>query len=226
MRLRMSARPVAAGALCLATTTGAAVATAAAQAPPTAAPAAFKPKPRISVGGRSLEVRAGRRAAVRGHVRPAAAGVRVALQARRGTRWVTLDRGRTRPSGRYRLRDRQPAATSARVRVRVPGGARVRAGHRRVGRMNVFRVAYASWYGPGLYGNSLGCGGRLGTGTVGVAHKTLPCGTKVTLRHAGRTVRVRVIDRGPYVAGREYDLTAATARRLRFSGHGAILVTR
>ena len=35
-----------------------------------------------------------------------------------------------------------------------------------------------------------------------------------------------VIDRGPYVAGREYDLTAATAQRLGFSGHGAILVTR
>ena len=38
-------------------------------------------------------------------------------------------------------------------------------------------------------------------------------------------MRVRVIDRGPYVGGREYDLTAATARKLRFSGHGPIQVT-
>jgi rare lipoprotein A (peptidoglycan hydrolase) len=37
---------------------------------------------------------------------------------------------------------------------------------------------------------------------------------------------VRVIDRGPYVAGREFDLTEATARRLHFHGHGAILTTR
>jgi rare lipoprotein A (peptidoglycan hydrolase) len=39
-------------------------------------------------------------------------------------------------------------------------------------------------------------------------------------------VRVRVIDRGPYVAGREFDLTQATARRLGFHGHGGILTTR
>jgi rare lipoprotein A len=35
-----------------------------------------------------------------------------------------------------------------------------------------------------------------------------------------------VIDRGPYVGGREYDLTAATAQRLGFYGHGPILVTQ
>ena len=95
-----------------------------------------------------------------------------------------------------------------------------------IGRLNVYRYAYASWYGPGLYGNPLGCGGTLGAGTLGVAHKTLPCGTKVTFRHGGRAVRVPVIDRGPYVGGREYDLTAATAQRLGFHGHGAILTTR
>ena len=37
---------------------------------------------------------------------------------------------------------------------------------------------------------------------------------------------MRVIDRGPYVGGREYDLTGATARRLGFGGHGSILATR
>jgi rare lipoprotein A (peptidoglycan hydrolase) len=46
----------------------------------------------------------------------------------------------------------------------------------------------------------------------------------VTLRHGGRTVRVRVVDRGPYVGGREFDLTAATKQRLGFSGVGTILV--
>ena len=41
----------------------------------------------------------------------------------------------------------------------------------------------------------------------------MPCGTKVTLRRGSRTVRIRVIDRGPYVGGREYELTEATAQR-------------
>jgi rare lipoprotein A len=103
------------------------------------------------------------------------------------------------------------------------GGARR---NRRVGRLNAFRTAYASWYGPGLFGNRLGCGGTLTYASLGVAHKSLPCGTKVTLRHGSRALRVAVIDRGPYVGGREYDLTQATARRLGFSGHGAILSTR
>jgi rare lipoprotein A len=113
---------------------------------------------------------------------------------------------------------------SARVRLLVRGhGVRAK---RRIGRMNVYRVALASWYGPGLYGRRTGCGGTLGYSQLGVAHKSLPCGTKVTLRHHGRRVRVPVIDRGPYVGAREYDLTAATARKLRFHGHGGILTTR
>jgi rare lipoprotein A (peptidoglycan hydrolase) len=77
-----------------------------------------------------------------------------------------------------------------------------------------YRTAKATWYGPGLYGNRLACGGRLRHSTVGVAHKRLPCGTKVALRYRGRTVVVPVIDRGPYARGVSYDLTEATAREL------------
>lgn len=65
-----------------------------------------------------------------------------------------------------------------------------------------------SWYGPGLYGNRTACGVVvLEKDTIGVAHRTLPCGTKVTFRYNGRTVVTRVIDRGPYVSGRIFDLT-------------------
>jgi hypothetical protein len=53
---------------------------------------------------------------------------------------------------------------------------------REIGRLNVYRRVAVSWYGPGLYGNKLSCGGRLTPGTLGVAHKTLPCGAHVTLR--------------------------------------------
>ena len=96
----------------------------------------------------------------------------------------------------------------------------------KVGRLNVYRPALASWYGPGLYGNGLACGGTLQYGTIGVAHKYLPCGTKLTLKHGSHTVRARVIDRGPFSGAREYDLTQATAQKLHFSGVGVVLTTR
>ena len=91
----------------------------------------------------------------------------------------------------------------------------------------MYRWSYASWYGPGLYGNRTACGQTLGYGTRGVAHKSLPCGAKVTFKKGEREVTVRVIDRGPFVGGREYDLTEATAQKLHFGvGHGPVLVTR
>jgi len=179
---------------------------------------------RVGVGKRHLDVRTGRRAVVRGSVLPRRSGMRAVLQVRRAWGWKTLDRDRTGTHGRYRLGRRVYAPMSGSARVVVRGGGR--RVHHGVGRLNAYRYAQASWYGPGLYGNHLGCGGHLGYGTIGVANKTLPCGTPLTLRHGGRTLRVRVIDRGPYVAGREYDLTAATARRLGFHGHGTILTTR
>jgi rare lipoprotein A len=77
-----------------------------------------------------------------------------------------------------------------------------------------YRPVTATWYGPGLFGNRLACGGRLTHRTLGVAHKRLPCGTKVALRYRGRTIVVPVVDRGPYARGVSYDLTQATARRL------------
>ena len=90
-------------------------------------------------------------------------------------------------------------------------------------RVTSYRQAGASYYGPGLYGNGVACGGTLQPGTLGVANKTLPCGTKVRLRYRGRTVTVPVIDRGPYVGGRDYDLTEATKEpaRLPRRRHGA-----
>lgn len=164
-----------------------------------------------------LHVRVGRAVVVVGGATPASV---TALQAWRRGRWRTLDRDRAGVRGRFVLRDRLHRPQSASARLVADG----RAVH--IGRVNAFRVATASWYGPGLYGNRLACGGRLRYGRLGVAHKSLPCGARLTLRKGSRSVRVRVIDRGPYVAGREFDLTEATARRLHFHGHGTILTTR
>jgi rare lipoprotein A (peptidoglycan hydrolase) len=99
---------------------------------------------------------------------------------------------------------------------------KVRGSHSKVRHLTSFRLAGASYYGPGLYGNGVACGGTLEPGTLGVANKTLPCGTMVKLRYDGHSITVPVIDRGPYVAGRDYDLTEATKERLRFPGVGYV----
>src|SRR3954452_17483388 len=198
-----------AGALCLTATTATA-ASADAQIPAHAT--------KVGVSAKRMNVQAGSRVTVSGRVR-ASGPTTAALQIKRHARWVTLDRDRTDGSGRYVLRERIRRTLSAPARVRLSDGLT-----RKLGRLNVYRTSYASWYGPGLYGNRLGCGGTLTAGRLGVAHQSLPCGAKVTLRHGGRVVRVPVIDRGPYVGGREFDLTAATAQRLHFHGHGAIQV--
>lgn len=83
-----------------------------------------------------------------------------------------------------------------------------------------WRSAGASWYGPGLYGNRTACGQRLRPHTVGVAHKTLPCGTTVKFLHRGNVLVTRVIDRGPYIRGRAWDLTEAASEALDFESVG------
>jgi len=79
-----------------------------------------------------------------------------------------------------------------------------------------WRSAHASWYSPADSGGAFACTGRIYNdwSTLGVAHKTLPCGTKVRLLYRHKKVTVRVVDRGPFVAGRDFDLLIATKRRL------------
>ena len=154
-------------------------------------------------------------------------------------------RGKVRPSGRHRVklvfrgpdrgvrgvdhqgqRDLRPALgcradrqlRGARLRPPRPPHPRLRSSDAR--KLTTYRLAGASYYGPGLYGNGVACGGTLLPGTMGVANKTLPCGTKVKLRYHGRSVTVPVIDRGPYVAGRDYDLTEAVKEQARLPGVG------
>jgi rare lipoprotein A (peptidoglycan hydrolase) len=84
----------------------------------------------------------------------------------------------------------------------------------------VYNTSIASVYTD--YGLGIACGGVLHVAQLGVANKTLPCGTMVTFVYGGRAIRVPVIDRGPYIAGREWDLTGATAEALHFPGLGPI----
>ena len=151
------------------------------------------------------------------------AGRVVTLQALGSHGWRTLAHTRTGASGRFRLRY-MPRETRA-SRCGCVSRAMRRTAARTGGSvaLNVYRLAEASWYGGG---GELACGGELTSATMGVANKTLPCGTLVTLRYDGRTVRVPVIDRGPYVAGREFDLTEATKQALGFGDVGEVWSTR
>ena len=154
--------------------------------------------------------------------RPGQLGLVVALQALGRHGWHTLARARTRAHGRFRISYSPRRLGSTWLRMRFAGNVSDGSSHRQLGKLNVYRLAEASWYGGG---GSLACGGALTSATMGVANKTLPCGTLVTLRYGDRTVRVPVVDRGPYVAGREFDLTEATKDALGFAGVGQVWST-
>jgi rare lipoprotein A len=81
----------------------------------------------------------------------------------------------------------------------------------------VYRMAIATIYG-GPWGSTTACGETLRKTTLGVANRTMPCGTKVSIYYKGRTIVVPVIDRGPYANHADWDLTTATAHALHMYG--------
>jgi rare lipoprotein A (peptidoglycan hydrolase) len=72
----------------------------------------------------------------------------------------------------------------------------------------------ATWFGPGFYGKKTACGQTLTPSVVGVANRTLPCGTLIKVVYRGRTAVIPVLDRGPYSHIADWDLTAGAARTL------------
>lgn len=175
----------------------------------------------VAVTARERVVRAGRLMRLSGRVRPGTSGRIVVLERRAGRGWRRLARTRTRAGGRWTVRLRPRSSFSSRVRVRTAGTPAVAGGRARAGRLSVLRPALASWYGEG---QRLACGGSLTPGMMGVAHKSLPCGTMVTIRFRGRQVRVPVVDRGPYAGGREFDLGPGVRSALGFDGVGTVWV--
>lgn len=145
-----------------------------------------------------------------GRTMPRATRRAIAIQELTRGRWVAVAHTRTDRNGYFvkRLWPRRLGRVALRVRAAgIPASRTTMVGHV----ATVYHQVVASWYGPG---GTTACGESLGAATLGVANKTLPCGTKVTLRLGGRVLTVPVIDRGPYVSGRDYDLTYATKERL------------
>ena len=178
-----------------------------------------KSETRARVSTKNADV--GEKVRVKGHVAPGAAGRKVEVRVDGRTL-----RTRTGASGRFRVAWKADDAGDYTVRARAEGDRIAAGSGDKAGKVQVFRGALASWYGPGLYGNGMACGGTLQPDTIGVAHKSMRCGTNLTLRYKGREVDVEVIDRGPYVGDREFDLTEATKNKLRFPDTGIVRVSK
>jgi peptidoglycan lytic transglycosylase len=158
---------------------------------------------------------------VRGRVSPAV--TRPVLLKVGGRKLKTV---RSREDGRFSARWRASRTGAFKAKAIAGGGEVAHVARSDAIPVNVYRPAAASYYGPGLYGNGTACGTTLSPSRLGVAHRTLPCGSRVTLRYHGRTVTVPVIDRGPFSGDSEYDLTAATKTKLGFGSTGTVLTTR
>ena len=143
---------------------------------------------------------------------------RVALQREVSTGvWKAVAYATTTTAGRYTLSWK--VSVFGRVHLRVVAekkdgapDAKVSAYHR--SRATIFG-------GPGEY-QGVACGGRAQLGTLGLAHKTLPCGTLVQISHAGKSIVLPVIDRGPYRAGYDWDVTYAAAKYLKMDGLASV----
>lgn len=86
------------------------------------------------------------------------------------------------------------------------------------GTKNGYYTARAAPYGPTPSRRRTACGKPFLKSTEGVAHPVLPCGVRLYVRFHGREVLTQVVDRGPNVPGRDFDVTKALANRLDLHG--------
>jgi rare lipoprotein A len=186
----------------------------------TSAPQRVAVSASFRVPSRSLDVLAGSALLVHGWLRPARAGRTIRIEGHYASGWRTLATGTTGAAGGFRLRLDPVSGLQRRLRVRFAGDMSNTAATRSAGSMTVYGQSLASWYNDG--GNTA-CGFHAG---LGVANRSLPCGTKVRIRYGGRSVTATVDDRGPYAGGRDWDLNQNTAGALGFGGVGTIWVSQ
>jgi rare lipoprotein A len=92
----------------------------------------------------------------------------------------------------------------------------------------VIQNGQASWYGPGFHGRKTASGETFNTHELTAAHRTLPFGTKVRVmnKRTGKSVVVRINDRGPYAHGRVIDLSKASAQAIGLSGVASVTLAQ
>ncbi len=183
---------------------------------PTATPAAAS---RLVVAHATVASASGGTVFVHGLLLPAQRRAQVKLLARAGRQWRTVAVARTARNGHFSFRYRVQEIGTTPVEVRYGGNAHARAASASAGQIVGLEPTVASWYYD--QGNTA-CGFHA---TYGVANRTLPCGTKVTISYGRRTVVATVDDRGPYVYGRSFDLNQNTARFLGMWGVAQVLAS-
>ncbi len=109
---------------------------------------------------------------------------------------------------------------STTLKVMLASGAVVAYLAASAGKANAEPVV-SSWYGPGLEGNPTASGEPFRSEDYTAAHRSLPFGTKLLVTYGQRQTVVRVTDRGPYVAGRDMDLSQAAAQEIGLTTAGA-----
>jgi rare lipoprotein A len=191
------------------------------QAPSSPLPATGAPAPSTTAGALAVtptSVVERQVAVVSGTVPAAEAGRAVWLQVRAGRAWTTIARTRAAASGSFAIPWRTNRAGELTLRV-VAGGIASKSAVTATPQvtLSVYLPIIATWYGPGFFGNHTACGELLTTTLVGVADRTLPCGTPVSVTYDGHTLTVPVIDRGPYSGAATLDLTEAAAQELGMS---------
>ena len=194
---------------------------AAASAQSTGGTAAPPPQPAADVAlVASPQALLGREAALTGTVSRRARGrvLRIQRFDEAARRWRSEARTTVGRKGRYRVLWSPRVLGQQRLRATLQRrrSASVTTASAEVP-VRVFRPAIATWYGPGLYGNTTACGQVLTRELAGVAHRSLPCGTMVEVAYRGRSLVVPVVDRGPYARGKTWDLTSAAAEQLGFT---------
>jgi hypothetical protein len=129
--------------------------------------------------------------------------------------WLATATAVVGPDGSFIARWRTDAIGQFAVRALVAGGeAQAAAEPPLTTSVTVYGPARATWFGPGFYGKHTACGQVMSRALLGVAHRTLPCGTPVAVFFNGKAVTVPVVDRGPFGNGARYDLTSALAQTL------------
>jgi rare lipoprotein A len=114
--------------------------------------------------------------------------------------------------------DRRPTSTTVVVTTKLPPA--------KVWFDPYAMYGYASWYGEPFHGRKTADGTVYDMGGYSVAHKTMKLGTfvRITNMRNGLTCIAIVNDRGPYIEGRDWDLSRAVARRLKAIWKGVVPV--
>ena len=128
--------------------------------------------------------------------------------------WLAVANASVQPGGSFAAAWHPSRAGQVTIRALIKGSQASSAAAAPTLSLTVYRRSTATLYGPGFWGQRTACGRILRRNTIGVANRTLPCGTLVQLYYRGRVITVPVIDRGPYAHGANWDLTMATGRAI------------